>query len=91
MCYRLLKAMYGLKQAHLAWHTKLGGDLNGIGFMELKSAACIFRRKGKDGYDEYILAYVDDLLILARTIAAAVGKSIHPSDFHCASSSPHSP
>ena len=31
-CFKLLKAMYGLKQAHLAWHTKLCADLNGIGF-----------------------------------------------------------
>ena len=70
MCYRLLKAMYGLKQAHLAWHTKLVGDLKGIGFIELPSAPCVFMREGKDGLQEYILAYVDDLLILAHTIAA---------------------
>lgn len=42
-CYRLCKAMCGLKQAHLAWNKKLGGDHNGIGLIELASAACVFR------------------------------------------------
>ena len=70
-CYRLKKAMYGLKQAHLAWHTKLCTDLNGIGFFELPSAPCVFRRKCVDGmFYEYILVYVDDLLVLAHTTAA---------------------
>lgn len=69
-CYRLNKAMYGLKQAHLAWHTKLGGDLNRLGFNELPSAQCVFRRKARNGEDEFILVYVDDLLILAYKITA---------------------
>jgi hypothetical protein len=30
---RLLKAMYGLKQAHKAWHTKISGDLIRMGFL----------------------------------------------------------
>ena len=66
-CYRLLKAMYGLKQAHLAWHKKLCGDLEGIGFEELPSAPCVFRRKCLQGQYAFILVYVDDLLILAHT------------------------
>eukprot|EP00171_Calliarthron_tuberculosum_P022036 IDg22036t1 len=42
-CYQLLKAMYGLKQAHLAWHTKLCSDLKTLAFKELASAPCVFR------------------------------------------------
>jgi len=67
-CYKLLKAIYGLKQAHLAWHTKLCDDLNGIGFQELPSAPCVFFRIGKSSRKTFILIYVDDLLILATTI-----------------------
>jgi Reverse transcriptase (RNA-dependent DNA polymerase) len=37
---RLLKAMYGLKQAHKAWHTKISGDLIRTGFSELKCVSC---------------------------------------------------
>jgi Reverse transcriptase (RNA-dependent DNA polymerase) len=29
---RLLKAMYGLKQAHKAWHSKISRDLTHMGF-----------------------------------------------------------
>jgi Reverse transcriptase (RNA-dependent DNA polymerase) len=29
---RLLKAVYGLKQTHKAWHTKISGDLIRMGF-----------------------------------------------------------
>jgi Reverse transcriptase (RNA-dependent DNA polymerase) len=36
---RLLKAMYGLKQAHKAWHAKLSGDLIQTGFSELRSVS----------------------------------------------------
>ena len=69
-CYRLKKAMYGLKQAHLARYTKLCSDLNRIRFFELPSAPCVFLRERPSGQKEYILAYVDDLLILAHTVAA---------------------
>lgn len=34
-CHKLDKAMYGLKQAHLAWHAKQCHDLGEIGFQEL--------------------------------------------------------
>jgi hypothetical protein len=39
---RSLKAKYGLKQAHKAWHTKISGDLNRMGFSELTSVSCVF-------------------------------------------------
>jgi Reverse transcriptase (RNA-dependent DNA polymerase) len=39
---RLLKAMYGLKQAHKAWHAKISGDLIQMGFSELRSVSCVF-------------------------------------------------
>lgn len=68
-CYKLVKAMYGLKQAHLAWHTKLSKDLRDLGFEELPSAPCVFRRKfGDIGYS-YILVYVDDLLVFTPNAA----------------------
>ena len=33
--YRLLKALYGLKEAHLAWHRKLCSAMFELGFTEL--------------------------------------------------------
>lgn len=67
-CHRLLKAMYGLKQAHLAWHTKLCRDLKSIGFDELPSAPCVFRLRRSGSGLCFILVYVDDLLILATSL-----------------------
>ena len=69
ICYRLLKAMYGLKQAHLAWHRKLCEDLKSMGFDELPSAPCVFRRKDRNKLHSFILVYVDDILVLAHSIA----------------------
>lgn len=67
-CYKLLKAIYGLKQAHLAWHTKLSSDLHTMGFEELPSAPCVFCRKNESSRSSFILVYVDDLLILAENV-----------------------
>lgn len=67
LCYRLSKAMYGLKKAHLACNTELCGALLGMGFEELPSAPCVFRRRCQSGYT-FILVYVDDLLVLALTL-----------------------
>eukprot|EP00171_Calliarthron_tuberculosum_P003754 IDg3754t1 len=69
LCYRLRKAMYGLKQAHLAWHTKLSGDLYCLRFEELCNAPCVFRRKSNSSGYVFILVYVDDLLVLAPTLS----------------------
>lgn len=37
-CYKVKKAIYCLKQAHLSWHKKLCEDLSNLGFYELPSA-----------------------------------------------------
>ena len=65
---RLLKAIYGLRQAHHRWHIKLSKDLQQEGFVELRQLRCVFFRKKGDSI-VFILVYVDDLLILAKTEA----------------------
>lgn len=67
-CYRLKRAIYGLKQAHLAWHKRLCDDLLNLGFEELQSAPCVFRLKDcQFGGDVFLLVYVDDILVLSTT------------------------
>ena len=62
--YRLRKAIYGLKQAHLAWHSRVVADLGAAGFNELPSCPCVFVKWiGKDLV--IILLYVDDLIVLS--------------------------
>jgi Reverse transcriptase (RNA-dependent DNA polymerase) len=62
---RLLKAMYGLKQAHKAWHAKISGDLIRMGFSELRSVSYVFIKWFGTGKFVLVLFYVDDLLILS--------------------------
>lgn len=64
-CYKLLQALYGLKQVHLAWPKKLCSDIANMGFKELPSAQCVYRRALHSGWNSFILVYVDDFLILA--------------------------
>jgi hypothetical protein len=62
---RLLKAMYGLKQAHKAWHTNISGDLIRMGFSGLKCVSCVFIKWfGTDVIDS-VLVYADDFLTLS--------------------------
>ncbi|MBW0557821.1 hypothetical protein O181_097536 [Austropuccinia psidii MF-1] len=44
-CLRLEKAIYGLKQALLAWYTHLKLWLQSVGFMTCKLDPCVFHRK----------------------------------------------
>ena len=64
--YKIKKALYGLKQAHFAWHRRFCKDLHTLGFVELKSTLCVFRKKS-GAVSSFILVYVDDLLILSET------------------------
>lgn len=66
-CYKLLKAIYGLKQAHLAWHAKSSTDIKDIGSEEPPSATCVFWRKSEGTTYEYILVYPDNLLIFTSS------------------------
>jgi hypothetical protein len=55
---RLLKAMYGLKQAHKAWHAKISGDLIQMVFSEL-NVSCVFIKWFGTGVFVLVLVYVD--------------------------------
>jgi hypothetical protein len=64
--YKLTKALHGLKQTQLAWHTRLCVDLVSMGFTELPSALCLFtRRTGSAAV--FILVHVNDLGILSSS------------------------
>jgi Reverse transcriptase (RNA-dependent DNA polymerase) len=63
----LLKAMYGLKQAHKAWHAKISGDFIGMGFSELKRVSCVFMKWFGTGVFVLVLVYVDEFLVLSPT------------------------
>lgn len=60
---RLRKAIYGLKQAALAWWKQLSDSLKLLGFTRLYSDSGIFIHQHHDDTLVVILAYVDDIMI----------------------------
>jgi hypothetical protein len=62
----LLRALYGLKQSPLLWYDELTAFLRSIGLAPTISDPCLFVHLDTNAY---VLIYVDDLLIIATTIA----------------------
>ena len=66
---KLLRAMYGLKQAYFQWHEKLTSDLQRIAFGEFRSAKCVFFRIYR-GALVLLLIYVDEILVSSTSHTA---------------------
>ena len=60
----ITKALYGLKSSGLRWWEKLSEILNDLGFTASKAEDDIWMRD-KHSHYEYIVRYVDDLLIVS--------------------------
>jgi len=67
--YRLLQALYGLKQAPKMWYAKLDDFLKSQGFDNIDPDACLYLLMD-DGETIIVLVYVDDLLLVASSLAA---------------------
>jgi hypothetical protein len=63
---KLRKSLYGLRQAPRAWHTKLKTELQGMHFRVSDADPGLFVYEN-DGMMVWILVYVDDILVAART------------------------
>ena len=60
---RLLKPLYGLKQAGRAWASKLHTFLKRGGWKQSNADSCLFTKRHDDGERTFIITYVDDLII----------------------------
>nr|GFB41411.1 ribonuclease H-like domain, reverse transcriptase, RNA-dependent DNA polymerase [Tanacetum cinerariifolium] len=60
--YRLIKALYGLRQAPRAWNIKLDNTLKSLGFNKCALEQAIYTKTSKDS-TLLIGVYVDDLII----------------------------
>ena len=65
---KLVKAIYGLKQAGRQWYKKLNAALQSLGSERVKSDNAIWVYK-KDGVRIIIPAYVDDMFIAAKHLS----------------------
>ena len=63
--WRLKKAMYGLRSAPKDWQAHWAAVLLSIGFIRLQSDANVYMHRE---FAVYILAYVDDLMIIGLQI-----------------------
>jgi transposase InsO family protein len=81
----LKKALYGLRQAPRAWHTKLKQELELLGFVASNADPSLFILSGKER-NMYLLVYVDDILIAGsdidsiNSIKAALGSTFDVRD-----------
>ncbi|GJX41925.1 ribonuclease H-like domain, reverse transcriptase, RNA-dependent DNA polymerase [Tanacetum coccineum] len=60
--YRLIKALYGLRQAPRAWNIKLDNTLKSLDFKKCALEQAIYTKKSKDSL-LLVGVYVDDLII----------------------------
>ena len=67
---RLLRALYGLRQASRAWHRKLEAELRARGFAPSDADPALWMLYGEGGVT-LAMFYVDDGLVAARTAAEA--------------------
>ena len=67
----LRKSLYGLRQAPRAWNTRLKKELEQMSFKASDSDAGLYIAQHK-GSNIYILVYVDDILIVAKDMAAVI-------------------
>lgn len=58
-CWRLLRALYGLKQSPLLWYNDFSGALEALGLHSIPSVSCLFA-------NEWLLVffYVDDIAVI---------------------------
>lgn len=62
---RLRRALYGLRQAPRAWHTKLKSELELMGFQSSEGDPGLWVLHEKQG-SVWVLVYVDDMLVAAK-------------------------
>ena len=66
--WKLLKAIYGLKQASRKWKQRLHNTLIRLGFKQTQSDDCLYILKNNDKIILIVLVYVDDIAIMGKDL-----------------------
>jgi hypothetical protein len=65
MCVKIIKSIYGLKQAAKIFNEKLNNQLESVGFKRLANDVCLYMiTKEMDNY--YLIVHIDDIIITGR-------------------------
>ena len=65
---KLKKSLYGLKQSLRQWYKRFDSFMLRIGFTRCEYDCCVYTKRLDDGSFIYLLLYVDDMLIAARSM-----------------------
>jgi hypothetical protein len=68
--YRVIKALYGLKQSARAWNKEVTRVLKEGGFVQSPYDPSLYHRRDDNMGVAYVLVYVDDLLIVSKSMEA---------------------
>uniref|UniRef100_A0AAV1UJ88 Reverse transcriptase Ty1/copia-type domain-containing protein n=1 Tax=Peronospora matthiolae TaxID=2874970 RepID=A0AAV1UJ88_9STRA len=83
-CLRLIKSLYGLKQAGRLWNQLLDQTLNDAVFSQSVTEACVYVKTTAEG-TTVVRVYVDDLLATATSdeLLDAFGAAIQILELKC--------
>ena len=62
---RLVKSLYGLRQAPRLWYERFAEAVLGLRFKKAEASFCLFVKESPNG-NIYIIVYVDDVLIIGK-------------------------
>ena len=66
--YKLVKSLYGIKQAPKQWHQKFDETILSFGFKLNQADKCIYSKFDSHGNGVIICLYVDDMLIFVTNL-----------------------
>jgi len=65
---QLQRSLYGLKQSPRQWYMRFDSFITSQGFKRSLYDCCVYHNKVEDGSMIYLLLYVDDMLIAAKSM-----------------------
>jgi len=65
---KLKKSLYGMKQSPRQWYKRFDSYMIKIGYNKCKYDCCVYVRSLDDGSYIFLLLYVDDMLIIVRSM-----------------------
>nr|GEZ27716.1 hypothetical protein [Tanacetum cinerariifolium] len=86
MVCKLKKSLYGLKHAPRQWYKKLESFMSKQGYTKTTSDHCVFVQKFLDKGFIILLLYIDDMLLVAKSVGTSLAENFKLSKKQCPSS-----